>query len=69
MTREYCPQSDLPVETCAHCQGVRPEPRAPVVTAFRARYAGACGRQCDGIEEGDLITNGEGGYVHVGECP
>lgn len=75
----WCDMTDLPVSSCAHCQGLAegaaPVPRLTkaerdldVNRSFPARFDGRCPAPgCpDLIREGDLIEPSSHGFVHEG---
>jgi hypothetical protein len=72
----YCPISDLPVETCAHCrQGTRTLPaevkydedpsEAAPPGAMTARYPGTCPGCSSAIRPGRTVIrpDGAGGWI------
>lgn len=82
MTTTECPRSDLPPAMCWHCRGhehiqvpdlddelsgdIHWTPRTPPA-AVPARVGGKC-RSCEHpIERGELIIEGDAGWVHD-EC-
>jgi hypothetical protein len=70
-----CEYSDLPVESCGHCNGAEAragqaaqEEAASLGPWFTAQYEGECAACGAGIQPGDTIrANGRYGYL-CGEC-
>jgi hypothetical protein len=63
----YCDFSDLPVQSCAHCQGFDTTTKTRSRNVFEASFPSRCPACSDAIVEGDTITSAEVGYVHA-EC-
>lgn len=69
---DFCEVSDLPPAQCAHCKGVKPEPKkslqdAPIGLVVQAKYEGFCFECRSTIDIGENIVKSEdGGWVHTG---
>ena len=66
---DYCPKSDLPVHSCAHCRSQTPEPHT-TAQPFVARYHGTCGGCGFDIRPDELVqyqpsTAGGSTIAHV----